>query len=561
MTHHIPITCGIALLTLPLMAELPSPAKAISLFPAETGYKVTYNGEQGARWSVRNNLLEIRREKPSNDPGIRGGIRISPEIDLEAFPAAATLKIKYRGGDSKQQYHLFAQWYFDAPRGSAGRMTTIKGSKEWQEIELPIPRRAIGNKTGTVVIKFDPESSFDIASVRIGEKRSVSVELGSPAEAVMKRLVLRGRTARNGESVTITLKNAEGKTASRTVTARNGTYELAWNNPPLSVQAYNTATASTASGETSLPLQIFGYRPNYDFAWLKAKGPRIVTADSKEFLPAGIGYARDVIISNQDDAVMLFARERGLNTIRLPFYTRFFNNNQDEPIHLEEHMRNFIDPVIQAAKRHNMYVILDYHGYFSEKIDEAKARSKQAVSLWNEAGVTEWTRRWRKVAERYKNEPHVLGYELMNEPHDIRPELARKWYTRAIREIRKADTKHIILVGSADWSHSRSLERTWGPAASTADTPYNNLVFAFHDYPLDNHPWIVKEHVLKFRDTHQVPVMCTEFGATHWDKGETVCREFQAGMLAFCAQSGTGWKIWALGELIDQPRNPYNEGD
>ena len=291
------------------------------------------------------------------------------------------------------------------------------------------------------------------------------------------------------------------------------------------------------------------------------KGPQIVTADGREFLPAGIGYCRDVIISNQDDAVMEYAKARGLNTIRLPFYTRYFNNNVNEPINLDAHIRDFIDPVVQAAKRHDMYVILDDHGYFSEKIDEAKARSKQAVSLWDEAGVTEWTNRWRKVAERYKNEPHVLGYELMNEPHDIRPELAREWYMRAIREIRKVDTRHIILVGSADWSHSRSLEQTWGPVASTADAPYNNLVFAFHDYPLDNHPWIVQKHIVKFRDTHQVPVMCTEFGATHWDKGETVCREFQAGMLTLCARERVGWMIWALGKLTDQPRNPYNEVD
>ena len=245
----------------------------------------------------------------------------------------------------------------------------------------------------------------------------------------------------------------------------------------------------------------------------------------------------------------------------MPFYTRYFTNTVNEPIDLDAHIRDFIDPVVQAAKRHDMYVILDDHGYFSEKIDEAKARSKQAVSLWDEAGVTEWTNRWRKVAERYKNEPHVLGYELMNEPHDIRPELAREWYMRAIREIRKVDTRHIILVGSADWSHSRSLEQTWGPVASTADAPYNNLVFAFHDYPLDNHPWIVQKHIVKFRDTHQVPVMCTEFGATHWDKGETVCREFQAGMLTLCARERVGWMIWALGKLTDQPRNPYNEVD
>ncbi len=541
----------------PISAGMPAPEKQLSIFPAETGYKITFNGEEKAVAANRNNILELRRTEFTNQPGVRWNIQFAPELNLDEFPAAAALKLRVRGGEKDVAYKLAAYWYFSDPRGSAGRVVAFRGGSEWQELELPVPRRSHNdNRTKMVVLHFNKIADFDVERIQLGESRPVSIELASMPEKAAEEMVLRGRTARSDAKVMIAL----GK-ESRSVTAQDGKFEYVWKNPPLELQKYNFLTASAGAGEISLPLPVFGYRKNYDFAWLKAEGTKIVMPDGKTFIPAGIGYCRDVIMANLDDGVMEFAKARALNTIRLCIYTRFFNNNLDAPIDLDAHIRDFIDPVVQAARRHGLYVILDDHGYFSEKIDESKAREKQNAALWNEEGVTEWTSRWRKIADYYKDEPHVLGYELMNEPHDIRPDLAREWYIRAIREIRKVDRKHIILVGSADWSHARSLEKTWGKAAETADAPYNNLVFAFHDYPEDNHPWIVKKYVTEFRDAHRVPVMCTEFGATHWNKSETVCREFQAGMLAFCAESGTGWMIWALKELTDQPRNPFNEVD
>ncbi|HSI07902.1 MAG: glycoside hydrolase family 5 protein [Rariglobus sp.] len=303
-----------------------------------------------------------------------------------------------------------------------------------------------------------------------------------------------------------------------------------------------------------------------DHLWLKVDGSRIFTSTSSEggerpFIPVGIGYARDVIIRAQDDAVMKFCKERGLNTVRLAFYTRYFNNKKDRPIDIEQHIKDHIDPVMAAARKHGLYVILDAHEYMSAEIDEATAREKQTSKGWDDETIQQWIQSWVTVAKHYKDDPYVLGYELLNEPHDIAAEDARKNYTRCIRAIREVDQRHILIVGNSGWSHARTLEATWGPVASTVDTPYNNIVFAFHDYPEDNHPWIVQRHITRFRDTHQVPVMCTEFGATHWNKSETVCREFLAGMHTLFAKEDVGWMIWALKKLEDAPRTPYNEVD
>lgn len=297
-----------------------------------------------------------------------------------------------------------------------------------------------------------------------------------------------------------------------------------------------------------------------DHVWLSVKGPDIVTSPQSQggqrrFIPVGVGYARDVIIKAQDDAVMDFCKSHFLNTVRLPFYTRFFNGWPNKPIVMEQHMEEFIDPVVKSARAHDMYVILDDHEYFHERIDEGDARGTQTSAVWREETVNHWIESWVKVATRYKDEPTVLGYELCNEPNGIPAETVRDWYTRCLKAIRQVDKRHIILVGTNDWSHSRAMEKTWGPVAKTVDAPYNQVVFAFHDYPKDNEPWIVQKHITTFRDKYSVPVMCTEFGATWWDHDETTCRQFQSGMMSLFSKENVGWMIWALGTLEDVPRN------
>ena len=281
--------------------------------------------------------------------------------------------------------------------------------------------------------------------------------------------------------------------------------------------------------------------------WLRVKGRHIVTSPLAEggerpFIAAGVGYGKDVILHGYDDEVASFCAAMGLNTIRLAFYNQYFNNRAAEPLAFEDVVA-FTQPVVDAARRHGLYVILDDHAYFKDEIDEATARGEQKGAGWTTARFEEWVRCWGRVAEHYKNEPRVLGYELCNEPV-CEPAVARKWYRRAIEEIRRHDTRHIILVGTHHWSHARALEATWHDLADKLDAPYDNVVFAFHDYPLDNAPPDVARHLAAFQARYNVPVMCTEFGGG--GTPERIHREAQAGMLALFSREGIGWMLWTL---------------
>lgn len=288
--------------------------------------------------------------------------------------------------------------------------------------------------------------------------------------------------------------------------------------------------------------------------WLKVDGRRIVSAHGGEvrpFIPVGVGYGKDVILHGYDEEVASYCEAMGLNTIRLAFYNQYFNNRFTEPLEFRD-VTAFVDPVIAAAKRHGLYVILDDHAYFKNEIDEENARGEQKSKGWTLERFENWVQCWGRVALRYRDEPTILGYEICNEPV-CEPETARKWYKRAIDEIRKYDKRHIVIVGTHHWSHSRAMAATWEGVADKIDAPFHNVVFSFHDYPLDDPPEAVAKYIDAFQKRYNVPVLCTEFGGG--GKPEQVHRETQRGMLEVFSQRGIGWMLWTLEDRHDaKPR-------
>lgn len=543
------ITCAAALAALPLDA-------GISLMPVKG--KITLHGHDGTSFRQRGETLILKREKTPMALFMRGLLRFRQNIQINPSPEnALVLELK-----TEKDIVLRPCW-----NGlSYVHPQPVKGKKEFQEVVFPMPETE-GKKLTALEFRISPDPGVvEFRRIEIARPKNVTLKTDEYPTKIQKEIVFRGTTSEPETDVTVSIRDATGKVNSKKIRSRNGKYELVWKKPPFTIGKWNTAYARIGSGkssaELSIPLHLFGYQADDDYAWIRVKGRHFTTSPlsrdgEQKFIPVGIGYCRDVIIPAQDEEVMKFCKARHLNTIRLSFYTRFFNNNDKAPLNIDEHIRDFILPVVLAAKRHNLYVILDDHGYFTAKIDEAKARQKQTVPHWDEAGFREWIRRWVQVAEFFKNEPAVLGYELLNEPHDIAPETARLWYTRCLKAVRNVDQRHIILLGNADWSHARAMEKTWGPTASTVDAPYNNVAFTFHDYPDDNHPWEVAKSITTFRDKHNVPVLCTEFGATGWSKTETVCRMFLSGMLTLFAKEDVGWMIWALKRLEDNPRGPW----
>ncbi|MBN2306126.1 MAG: cellulase family glycosylhydrolase [Anaerolineae bacterium] len=124
--------------------------------------------------------------------------------------------------------------------------------------------------------------------------------------------------------------------------------------------------------------------------------------------------------------------------------------------------------------------------------------------LWtDQAAQDAWAEMWRYTADRYRDNPVVVGYDLLVEPAsagrllgiwepvDFYPAYAgtlydwNQFYPRVVDAIREVDPDTPVLVGALGWSGVR-----WLPALQPVDDP--RVVYMVHQYePQDQytHQW------------------------------------------------------------------------
>lgn len=102
-----------------------------------------------------------------------------------------------------------------------------------------------------------------------------------------------------------------------------------------------------------------------------------------------------------------------------------------------------------------------------------------------------WAAYWQRVAERYRDQPHLMGYDLMNEPWagmewqtclllGCRGTYARELqpaYTKGLRAVRRADPRNIVWWEAQQFTAGQKLDSYYTPVAGE-----RNLGFSFHNY-------------------------------------------------------------------------------
>lgn len=185
-----------------------------------------------------------------------------------------------------------------------------------------------------------------------------------------------------------------------------------------------------------------------DEAFRQMVGPETTDAFWREW--------RQVYITEDD---IRFIAETGANTIRLPFHYKVFTT--DPYLGARGEAVAQVDSCVAWCKRHGLYLILDMHdapgGQTGDNIDDSYG---YPWLFTDEEAQSEFIAIWQKIATRYKDEPTILGYELMNEPiahyfaDDLEMLNARMepLCKRTVAAIREVDTEHIILLGGVQWN-------------------------------------------------------------------------------------------------------------
>ena len=247
----------------------------------------------------------------------------------------------------------------------------------------------------------------------------------------------------------------------------------------------------------------------------------------------------------------------GFNTIRFSFNYRLLSPAATPGVYSAEGFA-VMDQVVAWCKANNMAVVLDMHACPGGQSHDGPSDPEwtywyysSAITNWLETGVPcLWTLDtnyyaatgrtpafnkqrmadiWQTIANRYKDEPAVLGYELMNEPwlpsgatsNDLRALLMQ--VTAAIRAV---DANHIIMVEGDQFSGSLAgLVPPWD----------SNMALCFHRYWCSTAQSAIQPFV-DVANQYNVPLIMTESG----ENSNPWLYEF-----ARCLESNNiGWMMW-----------------
>ncbi len=245
----------------------------------------------------------------------------------------------------------------------------------------------------------------------------------------------------------------------------------------------------------------------------------------------------------------------GFNSVRLPMHYNLYTLPiEDEPIQGENTWltKGFVmtDSLLSWCKSNNIYLILDLHAAPGGQGANAAISDydPSKPSLWeNQYNRDKTVALWGKLADRYKDEPWIGGYDLLNEVNWELPgnTMLRQLYGEITDIIREVDTDHIIFI-----------EGNWFANDFSGLTPPwdDNMAYSFHKYWNYNDQGSV-DWVLNMTNQHNVPVWMGE-------AGENSNVWFHDAIKLF-EENEIGWSWWPMKriETIVSPFSiPFTDG-
>jgi aryl-phospho-beta-D-glucosidase BglC (GH1 family) len=258
----------------------------------------------------------------------------------------------------------------------------------------------------------------------------------------------------------------------------------------------------------------------------------------------------------------------GFNSVRLPMHYNLYTLPIDqEPVAGKQTWLDkgfkMTDSLMAWCKANQMYLILDLHAAPGGQGNDNNIsdRDPSKPSLWDsEANQQKTIALWTKLAERYKDEPWIAGYDIINEPNwgFEHPEKdknglqekgnapLRKLMVDITKAIRSVDKNHIIIIEGNGWGNNyNGILPVWD----------NNMVLSFHKYWNYNDAASL-EGILKIRTENNVPVWLGETGENSnlWFRDAIHLLE----------RNNIGWAWWPLKKIgvnnpLEIPTNPEYE--
>jgi aryl-phospho-beta-D-glucosidase BglC (GH1 family) len=269
-------------------------------------------------------------------------------------------------------------------------------------------------------------------------------------------------------------------------------------------------------------------------------------------------YGNENAVRFFDDFLQFFVTEEdfllfkslGINVLRLAVNYRHFEDDQAPGVYKQEGFRH-IDRLLDLCRKYNIYAILDIHSSPGGQNPDSHGGGETGVSeFWEYASLRERIiNLWGYIADRYKNDSIIAGFDILNEPcyvSDI--DAFNDFYQSVIGKIRDVDPYHIIFLEGDDWAKDFSV--------------FKNLcgeqqAISFHFYP-GQHVYITTEskarkaeletkisYFIELREKTGMPLWVGETGG-HFPKDKLLDGlALLKDCLDLFEKHGISWTIWS----------------
>jgi endoglucanase len=230
----------------------------------------------------------------------------------------------------------------------------------------------------------------------------------------------------------------------------------------------------------------------------------------------------------------------GFNSVRVAMHYKWFTPPiEDEPVPGEitwiEKGFVMIDALLSWCSDNEMYLILDLHGAPGGQGKDAAISDYNPAkpSLWeSQANKDKTIALWRKLAERYSDEPWIGGYDLINETNWTFPEgnnsQLRKLMGDITAAIREVDKNHIIFIEGNGFANDFSgMTPPWD----------QNMVYSFHKYWNYNTQESIN-FAINLRNQHNIPIWLGESGENS--------NVWFTNLIDLLERNKIGWAMWPV---------------
>lgn len=238
----------------------------------------------------------------------------------------------------------------------------------------------------------------------------------------------------------------------------------------------------------------------------------------------------------------------GFNSVRLPMHYNLYTlpiekeTVAGQNTWLEEGFK-MTDDLLKWCEANKMYLILDLHAAPGGQGMDANISDYDTSkpSLWeSDANKKKMVALWVKLAERYKDNPWIGGYDIINEPNwnfsgtnkngcdeKLNAPL-RALQLEITKAIRTVDKNHLVIIEGNCWGNNYSgMFPLWD----------ENLALSFHKYWNYNDQASIQD-IVNLRKEHNVPIWMGEGGENS--------NVWFTESISLLEKNNIGWAFWPM---------------